>query len=121
MGSFTFFFLCLFVASIPLENAYVIEGVGAISRIMGLLVVAFYGLELVQGQKIRKIPKEIILFLAYVVYSLATAFWSADSALTLKRFETNIQLIAMMYLIWQVIIFLVLIFRICRVTVNCLS
>jgi O-antigen ligase len=92
--------LCLFVLSIPIENSFVLPGIGTIGRIIGL--VAFVGglIAIVESGKFRTpiLPHLIMVF--FVVWVSLTYFWTINADETVTEIISYVQLIAMVFLIW---------------------
>jgi O-antigen ligase len=93
--------LCLFVFSIPLENAWVLPGVGTVGRAIGLVACAIGVLAVLERGKVRAISLAMILMAAYVVWASVTYFWSGDPDLTIDIILSYLQLLVMVWLIWQ--------------------
>jgi len=101
MKKIAFYFLFALVFTIPWQGIVVFPGLGTISRLIGfasigvaLLVILFY-------KKINEIPIVIWLMVLFVIWNLLTYFWSIHPPRTLVRVVTFSQLLAMVWLIWE--------------------
>jgi O-antigen ligase len=93
--------LCLFVFSIPLENAWVLPGIGTVGRAIGLVACAVGLLAVLDRGRVRGISLVMILMAAYVIWASVTYFWSGDPELTIEIILSYVQLLVMVWLIWQ--------------------
>lgn len=96
--------VCLFIASIPTENAFTIPGLGSLSRVLGLAAFALTVISRFRpsGLQLRAPSLIIILLFAYTWWSLATYFWSFLPALTLSEFMTVAQLAVLAWLVLEI-------------------
>jgi O-antigen ligase len=91
--------LCAFVFTIPWEKSVLVPEVGSIARLVGL--VAFAAAAAAGARNWRK-PNAVLLFAGiFVMWSAASWLWSLDPSATARRIRTFIELLAMMWLIWQ--------------------
>jgi len=91
----------LLVLFIPLENAIIIQGIGTIGRMVGILaLLTSTFVILFQNTRIRLHPVHGLM-LVFVLLSGASFFWSIDPENTLKRIFTYFQNLVMMWLIYQ--------------------
>ncbi|MBI3668688.1 MAG: O-antigen ligase family protein [Acidobacteria bacterium] len=101
LASLAFAFLCLFVFAIPLENAIVLPGVGTMGRMVGLAAFGMGILAVLDTGKLRSLSLAHLLMAAFVVWTSLTYFWSGAPERTLEEILTYLQLLAMVWLIWQ--------------------
>jgi O-antigen ligase len=101
LSSFAVGLLCLFVFSIPLENALVLPGIGTIGRVVGLAACAVGILAVAEHGKVRATSLLLILLAVYVAWASLTYFWSAFPQGSIDIIESYIQLLVMVWLIWQ--------------------
>jgi O-antigen ligase len=96
--------LVLFVFSIPYENGVTIPGIGSLARIAGFMAVGVVVLTLVERGRVRLRPASLYLALVavYVLWNLASHFWSVEPGATMTRAATLIQLAAMVWMLHQV-------------------
>ncbi len=98
-------FLCLLtvVAVLPVENVFVIPGIGSLSRFAGILLIAsavpaFLGRGFVS---IRSLPITVFLLALYVLWALASLMWSIEPSTTMGYVFTFVQLLILLVVIWQ--------------------
>lgn len=98
-------FLCVLavVLVLPIENVFVIPGVGSLSRLAGILLIlsavpAFLGRGYLQ---FRRQPVVVMLLALYVLWALASLMWSVEPASTMSYVFTFVQLLILVVVIWQ--------------------
>lgn len=101
MDRLAFAALWLLVFVIPFENAFVIPGLGTLGRIVGFLALLIGLLATLSRQTKIRIGTLHWLTLSFVFLAGFSFYWSVDPDATLKRLWTYVQLLAMMWLIWQ--------------------
>lgn len=94
--------LCLLVFTLPFEKAVQLPGLGTISRTVGFAAFAAGFAALWQRGRLRTPNLPLILAAAFTVWSALTWFWSAAPPATAIRAATLAQLLAMLWLIWEV-------------------
>ncbi|MFX4263291.1 O-antigen ligase family protein [Pelotomaculum propionicicum] len=101
MRNLSFWLLLILVFVIPWENAVTFEGLGTISRFLGLfLFVAWFTCTLFSC-RVRR-PHLFHVFVgAFVLWNAAGLFWSVDPDATIKRAMTFIQLGMLTFIIWD--------------------
>jgi hypothetical protein len=92
--------LWLFVASVPLD-VWVLENVGSISVVTGALLAVSGLIAVAAKARVRRFTPAHLLMTLFVLWSLATYFWSRDPDATLQRAVTNAQLLLSTLLFWQ--------------------
>jgi O-antigen ligase len=93
--------LWLFAFTIPWQNAFVLEGFGTISRVIGVLAVAFAVLAVVATGRVRPLSVIQVLMLSFLCWAVLTTAWTIDPVSTGPRVTTYIQLFVMVCVIWQ--------------------
>ena len=101
LTSIAFALLFLFVFSIPLENALVLPGVGTFGRLIGLAAFAAGILAVGESGKVRSPSPIHLLLLAFVAWASLTYFWTASPDSTVEEALSYVQLLAMVWLIWE--------------------
>lgn len=93
--------LCLFIFTIPWEKGVWVPGVGTIARTLGIF--AFVGgVAVLLRRRAGRMPNVILLLAGvFVAWCATTYLWSVDQAATVARSITLAQLLAMMWLIWE--------------------
>jgi O-antigen ligase len=101
MRNLSFWLLLILVFVIPWENAITIEGLGTVSRFLGLfLFAAWFASSLFSG-RVRRPHLFHVIVVAFIIWNAAGIFWSVDPGATLKRAITFIQLGMLTFIIWD--------------------
>ena len=101
MTSVAYAALWLFVFTVPWENVVVITGVGALSRLMGMVAMGFMLLAAAAGGRFRRwhaLHVSALLFLAWAAVGLL--MYGSVERLSYK-FQTYVQLFLMVWMIWE--------------------
>jgi O-antigen ligase len=101
MKKVAFVLLWFLIFSIPWQNIVVIPGLGTFTRLIGFGVVAVAVIYIVIRKKIKEFPVLLLSMALFVVWSFVTVLWSINQADTISRTITNIQLLAMVWLLWE--------------------
>lgn len=92
--------LWVFVFSIPWENIIVVPGVGAISRLAGIVAMGFAALAvMVSGRCRRWHPLHVAALLFLIWTSVGQMFFISDRLS--HKYEAYIQLVLVMWMIWE--------------------
>jgi O-antigen ligase len=97
----TYFFLWLFAFAMPWENAIVIPGFGTVSRAVGLAAFGVGLLAVLDSGRFRVPAIQHLLMVLFVTWVGLTYFWSFDPSRTRIAAVTFLQLLVMVWLIWQ--------------------
>lgn len=94
--------LALFAAGIPLDGLLV-KLLGSASIALGapLVLVAFW--RLVECGRLRSAPAALLFLVAFAAWTAASVVWATDQVELVKRIVTVGQLLAFVWLAWQVI------------------
>jgi O-antigen ligase len=95
--------LWLFVFTIPWQNCLSLESIGTISQAVGLVAFITTVLFCVSTGKLLRPGPTLLLTAAFATYALLSTAWSLDPATTLLRAETIFQLLAMFWLISELV------------------
>lgn len=95
--------LALLVFSIPFDNGVSIPGVGSVSRMFGLAAFAGGVAALFYRGRVNIRPPSLFIALAllFVLYAMASYFWSAVPSATFSEIVTFGQLFVLSWLVWQ--------------------
>jgi len=102
MKRIAFIFVWILVFSIPWQNIVTIPGLGTFTRFIGFGAIAVAGIYILIKQNIKEPPLMLILMILFVVWSFLTWFWSINQGATISRTITNVQLLVMVWLIWEI-------------------
>jgi O-antigen ligase len=101
LASIGFVLLYAFVFTMPLENSIMIPGFGTVGRVVGLVAFIVGIMAVVESGKVRSLTLPHLAMLAFVVWVSMTYFWTAEPDETVEELLSYIQLLAMVWLIWQ--------------------
>ena len=104
MQKIAFFFILLFIFTIPWENMIVFSELGTISRMAGILMFIVALLAFLLKNKIRSTPHFYVLFSLFTAWGMISYFWSIDQDLSLFRIISNLQLLAFLFILWIFVI-----------------
>lgn len=88
---------------IPAEGALFIEGVGRLSRIMGLLTGVVWFVSLIASGQLRKPMLFHYVVAAFVLWNMLSLLWTIDSIRTFDRAKTFAQIGVMVLIFWDLI------------------
>ena len=100
MRRLSFAALLAFVFSIPLEDS-VQFGVGRVSKVFGLLAVMAWVLAVASTGRLRRAPAALLSASALVAWALLSYFWSAAPMDSLAKAATLVQMLAVVWLVWD--------------------
>ncbi len=93
--------LWIFAFAMPWENAVVIPGFGTVSRVVGLAAFGIGVISVLDSGRFRVPAVQHGLMALFVGWIGLTYFWSFDPARTRIAAVTFLQLLTMVWLIWQ--------------------
>lgn len=93
--------LWLFVLTIPLENVVRVPGVGSLARVGGVAAFLAWGVDVLGKRAVRRPGAAMVLPTLFVVWSAATVIWSIDPERSVERVKTALQLLLLLWLIWD--------------------
>jgi O-antigen ligase len=96
-----YFSLWLFAFAMPWENALTIPGFGTVSRAVGLAAFGIGALAVLDSGRFRTPTVQHLLMALFVAWAGLTYFWSFEPSRTKTAAVTFVQLLAMVWLIWQ--------------------
>jgi O-antigen ligase len=101
LGKLAFAFLWLMVFAIPWQNALMFPSVGTIGRLIGLLAGGLGILAMIERQSVRFPSRGSVLTALFVLWAAASYLWTLNPEETLVAAGTLIQLLLMVWLIWE--------------------
>jgi O-antigen ligase len=101
LGKLAFAFLWLTVFAIPWQNALMFPSVGTIGRLIGLLAGGLGILAMIERQSVRFPSRGSVLTALFVLWAAASYLWTLNPEETLVAAGTLIQLLLMVWLIWE--------------------
>jgi O-antigen ligase len=101
MRKLPYILLIGFVFTIPWSGIFILEGMGTLNRLIGLLLVGMAILYIFLKKHVKEPPVLVWSLTIYLAFVLFSYIWSINGPSTISRFVTGIQLLAMVWLIWQ--------------------
>lgn len=101
MKTIAFWLSLALIFVIPWENAVVLPGLGAISRVLGVTVAMFWVVTVVVSGKVRQPTLFHFVILLFVLWNMFSIIWSLDVLRTVTRSITYLQLLFLVFMIWD--------------------
>jgi len=101
LGKLAFAFLWLLVFAIPWEDAVTIPGFGTSARLIGMAAMCLGVYAIVETGKVRRPAPGHIIMALFVLLAAASYLWSLFPDGTLIQAFSYIQLLTMVWLIWE--------------------
>lgn len=96
-----FWMVWLLVFVTPWENAIVLPGIGTISRIIGVATLLFGLFAVFESGRLRVLSGPHYLMVLFVLWVSLTYFWTGAQERTGAAIRTFLQLLLMVWLIWE--------------------
>jgi len=93
--------LWLFVFAMPWENSLVFEGLGQVTRVLGILTMLVGIVAVLEQGKLRRLTFGHVLVLAFVSYVSLSALWSIDVERSTLFIRTYVQVTWTAWLVWE--------------------
>ena len=103
MHRIAFLMLWVFVFTIPWQNSLSLEAIGTLSQLVGIVAFLVALLRCVSSGHLRRPTGTLLLVGAFGMYALLSAGWSMDPDTSLVKVLTIIELVAMFWLITEVV------------------
>ncbi|HEX6545503.1 MAG TPA: hypothetical protein VF023_04285, partial [Bryobacteraceae bacterium] len=97
------FFVAALMASVPLENCTVLPAIGSIARLIGLVATGMVFLDAALKLGFRRWHAAHLPLVFFVIWSGWTYAWSVFPPFTEERIITNLQLLVLVWVIWQTV------------------
>ena len=101
LRSCVLFGVCLLAFSTPLRQVVRLDGVGTLTKVVGVAVFPLAALEVVRRRDIRPFLEVHALILLFACWAALSYFWSIDPETTFRQSLTIAQLVALVWLIWE--------------------
>ncbi|MEA2712277.1 MAG: hypothetical protein QOK27_238 [Gemmatimonadales bacterium] len=101
MNKIAYAALWVFVFSMPWENLIVISGVGAISRLFGMVAFSVALITAVVSARIRRLHALHVLSVLFVMWAAVGLMLFQVGTDVPKKFYTYVQLIMVLWIIWE--------------------
>src|SRR6266496_4990084 len=89
------------VFTLPWENAVNVPGVGAISRVVGLFAGGAWALSIVATRTVRRPAPTHVVAGLLVAWNWLSVYWSVEPEVSIGRSMTFLQLLLMVYILWD--------------------
>src|SRR5512135_859243 len=89
--------------TLPFENLVHVSGAGRVSKLLGLLVAAFWLLTVAATGEFRRPRVAHLVALLFVAWVGLSLFWTVDVPATRTRFITYVQLLGLMFVVWELV------------------
>jgi hypothetical protein len=89
------------IFAVPWENLSTMEGLGSVSRIIGVLVGICWLAAVAIRRQVRRPHLFHVIFLLFILWNTLSLLWSAAPDRTISRAITYWQLFVFVYLIWD--------------------
>ncbi|MFB3778034.1 MAG: O-antigen ligase family protein [Bryobacteraceae bacterium] len=93
--------VCGFVFSIPWEKSVLLPVLGTLSRLLGALAFVAVAVEALSRGSMRRLNLPLVLAACFAGWTALTRLWSIAPAETSARLLTFVQLLAMLWMIWE--------------------
>lgn len=101
MTRVAYLFLWFFVFVTPWEQVVRIDGIGTISRLVGMATLAVAVFAALRSGRLRPPTLFHVWAACFVVWGGITVFWTVDQDATIFRFSRNLQLLSLLWLVWE--------------------
>jgi O-antigen ligase len=102
MSNAAFRLLWCFVFVLPWDAFVYVPVLGSIPRLVGIVASGVGVLYIVARRRVRPLSPFHVFTVLFVLWAGVSAFWSIDPEATRVRFMTYLQLLLMVWLIWEV-------------------
>jgi len=102
MSKAAFWSLWCFVFVLPWDKIIVIPVLGTIPRIVGLVASAVGVVHVLARRRVRPLSWFHVFAILFVLWAGVSAFWSLDPQATGAKFLTYLQLVVLVWLIWEI-------------------
>ncbi len=89
------------IFTLPWENAVNLHGIGAISRVVGLFAGGAWALSLVATRTVRRPAPPHVVACLLVAWNWLSVYWSVEPEVSIGRSTTFLQLLLMVYILWD--------------------
>lgn len=101
MRRLTLYLSLLLIFTIPLEGSIAIAGVGTLTRLIGFVFTGLWVLTAFYTGQVRRPHLFHLALFIFLLWNMASIFWTIDSNRTAVRVETYFQLFLLSLIIWD--------------------
>jgi O-antigen ligase len=102
MSNVAFWVLWCFVFVLPWDKFILMPVLGSIPRLVGLAASAVGVVHVLARRRVRPLSWFHLFAILFVLWAGVSAFWSIDPQATRVRFLTYLQLVVLVWLIWEI-------------------
>ncbi len=104
MRKLAYWMTLLLIFTIPWENVITLPQLGTMGRITGVIGALIWGLQVIVNGRLRRITIFHIAGMAFMLWNIASYFWSIATSPTLVRAQTYVQLLFFVWILWDVLV-----------------
>lgn len=101
MDNLAFLALSAVIFVVPWENTVLIEGVGTVSKLVGIVALGLGVLAVATRARFRRPSVFHLLAMLFIAWGALTSFWTIDEAATHDRMIRNLQFFALACLVYE--------------------
>ena len=101
MRKFALLTSLVLIFTIPWETAITISTLGTLTKLVGFGAAGIWAVSVLFTGRLRKFRAYHIAVLIFMLYNMASIFWTVDYDLTITRIKTYLQLAIMTWLFWD--------------------
>jgi len=95
------FIVLVFIFTIPWENAFTFSTLGSLARIIGLGAAGFWVISVIVRTRVRKLQFFHFVVFFFVLYNMASIFWTFDYEWSYARLKTYSQIGILAWILWD--------------------
>ncbi len=103
MRKLAYYLTLALIFSSSWENVVFLEGIGRISRLIGIVTAAVWLLAVLTTGELRRPRAFHVAVALFVTWSMASIAWTADVHATHERLKTFVQLLLLVVILWDVL------------------
>jgi O-antigen ligase len=92
------------IFTIPWETAITFSSLGTLTRLIGFGAAGVWIVSVLSTARLRKLHVYHIAVLSFMLFNLASIFWTVSYDLTVTRIKTFLQLAVLVWLLWDLFI-----------------
>lgn len=101
MRTIAYWLSLVLIFTIPWENLIAFGGLGTVSRVIGYLVAMFWAATVLVTGRFRQLRLYHGAVYLFVLWNVASVFWSVNTDKTVTRFVTGLQLVVLIFMLWD--------------------
>lgn len=101
LRTLAFIGVCLVILTTPWRGSIQLPGIGTISRAVGLIVFPLALVAVLGRRRVRPPAQVHVVILAFAAWAALSYFWSIDQDTTFREVVTVVQLLGLVWLVWE--------------------